>query len=81
MQSVTPAPDSFKNAGEVISQVVYPLASNVARRPPEGNDEASGSPFMSSFPEKEVSIRPSLSAEPTKESCFSAVMPVSGWNQ
>jgi len=41
---------SLKNAGEVQSQAVYPLASKVARRPPEGKDEASGSPLISSLP-------------------------------
>jgi hypothetical protein len=35
-----------------------------------GNDEASGSPCTSSWSEK-----------PASESCFSAVEPVSGWNQ
>ena len=81
MQSVTPAPDSLRKAGEVISQAVYPLASKVALSPPDGKDDASGSPFISSLPENEVSILPSFSALPTKESCFSAVIPVRGWNQ
>ena len=39
---------SFTNAGEVQSHAVYPLASNVARIPPDGNDDASGSPLTSS---------------------------------
>ena len=63
------------------SHAVYPLASNVARRPPEGNDEASGSPFINSLPENSIRTFPfSLGAE-INESCFSAVVPVKGWNQ
>ena len=81
MHSVIPQPDSFKNAGEVISHAVYPLASKVARRPPEGNEEASGSPLISSFPENSVSILPVSSGCATNASCFSAVIPVRGWNQ
>ena len=59
---------------------VYPRASNVARRPPEGKLDASGSPFVSSFPEKSIITQPDLSTV-RKLSCFSAVMPVIGWNQ
>ena len=40
MQRTTPVAPSFKNTGEVISHTVYPLASNVARRPPLGKLEA-----------------------------------------
>ena len=36
MQSVAPAASCLTNAGDVQSQAVYPLASNVARRPPDG---------------------------------------------
>ena len=61
MQSVEPTACSFKKAGLVISHAVYPLASNVALSPPEGNDEASGSPFMSSLPENSIIILPSSS--------------------
>ena len=43
MQSVLPPPISIIKAGELGSQAVYPLASNVARKPPLGNDDASGS--------------------------------------
>ena len=71
---------SLRNAEEVQSQAVYPLASKVARSPPEGKEEASGSPLISSFPENSMITRPSLGAE-IKESCFSAVTPVRGWNQ
>src|SRR3954451_18141034 len=48
--------------------------------PPVGNDDASGSPWMSSLPVKAAIAVPSpVGAK--KESCFSAVEPVSGWNQ
>ena len=40
------------NAGDVGSHAVYPLASNVARNPPLGKLEASGSPLINSFPLK-----------------------------
>ncbi len=48
--------------------------------PPEGKLEASGSPWTSSLPEKVMMAVPSASGS-RKESCFSLVMPVSGWNQ
>ena len=38
-------------AGEVQSHAVYPLASNVALKPPDGKEEASGSPLISSLPD------------------------------
>jgi hypothetical protein len=61
------------------SQAVYPRASNVARSPPDGNELASGSPLTSSLPENSAMAVPSpLGA--MKLSCFSAVMPVIGWN-
>ena len=71
---------SLINAYDVGSHAVYPLASNVARRPPEGNDEASGSPLISSLPENSIITVPSPTGE-IKLSCFSAVIPVIGWNQ
>ena len=71
---------SLKNAGELQSHTVYPLASKVALRPPEGKEEASGSPLISSLPENSMITFPSFGAE-IKESCFSAVTPVRGWNQ
>ena len=46
-----PASSVFRNAGEVQSQAVYPLASKVLRRPPLGKDDASGSPWISCLPE------------------------------
>ena len=52
----------------------------MARRPPEGKEEASGSPRTSSFPENSIMTFPS-SVGLMKLSCFSAVMPVMGWNQ
>jgi len=48
--------------------------------PPDGKLEASGSPFTSSLPRNSAIALPSLVGE-MKLSCFSAVMPVSGWNQ
>ena len=60
--------------------MVYPLASKVARSPPEGKLDASGSPRTSSLPENSMIILPSLSGA-MKLSCFSAVIPVIGWNQ
>ena len=76
MQRVLP----LINAYDVGSHAVYPLASNVARSPPEGKDDASGSPLMSSLPENSMITLPSGAGE-MKLSCFSAVIPVSGWNQ
>ena len=67
-------------AGEVGSHAVYPLASKVALRPPDGKLEASGSPFTSSLPEKSMITSPSPEGV-MKLSCFSAVKPVIGWNQ
>ncbi len=46
--------------------------------PPVGNEEASGSPWISSLPEKPAT-EPPLRSGSKKESCFSAVRPVSGW--
>ena len=71
----------FTNAGDVQSQAVYPLASNVARSPPEGNEEASGSPLINYLPENSIRTFPLSSGAEINESCFSAVTPVSGWNQ
>ena len=71
---------SLRKAGEVQSQAVYPRASKVERRPPDGKEDASGSPRISSLPENSSRIFPS-EVGLMKESCFSAVMPVSGWNQ
>src|SRR3954464_14427809 len=48
--------------------------------PPVGNDEASGSPWVSSLPENSAIAVPSPCGA-LIESCFSAVRPVSGWNQ
>ena len=81
MQRVTPMASSLRKAGEVQSQAVYPLASKVARRPPEGKEEASAYPLISSLPENSMITFPSGPGAEIKESCFSAVTPVSGWNQ
>ena len=48
--------------------------------PPEGKLDASGSPWMSWLPLNFSIALPSPATE-RKASCFSAVMPVSGWNQ
>ena len=66
----------FTNAYEVGSHTVYPRASNVERKPPDGKLEASGSPLINSLPLK-FSITPSPDKE-IKPSCFSAVAPVIG---
>ena len=46
----------------------------------DGKDDASGSPRINSLPENSSTALPSL-VGCRNESCFSAVMPVSGWNQ
>ena len=48
--------------------------------PPDGKLEASGSPRISSLPLNSATALP-RSVGVRNESCFSAVMPVSGWNQ
>ena len=48
--------------------------------PPDGKLDASGSDWMSCEPEKRSIGVPSLSMW-RNASCFSAVAPVSGWNQ
>ena len=80
MQSVAPRSCRARNAGEVGSHAVYPRASNVERMPPLGNDEASGSAWMSWLPEKRWIASPSL-VSVRKASCFSADCPFMGWNQ
>ncbi len=65
MQSVV----STTKAGEETSQAVYPRASNVFLIPPLGKEDASGSCWISSFPEKR-SITPPSSPNSIKPSCF-----------
>ena len=48
--------------------------------PPDGKLEASGSPRINSLPLNSATALP-RSVGVRNESCFSAVMPVSGWNQ
>ena len=48
--------------------------------PPEGKLEASGSPTISWLPENFSMALPSAMGL-RKASCFSALIPVSGWNQ
>ena len=50
-------------------------------RPPDGKEEASGSPLTSSLPENSMSTLPSALGADRNASCFSAVAPVRGWNQ
>ena len=70
---------SLTNAGDVGSHAVYPRAADVARVPPEGKLDASGSPTIRFLP---VSCMMTLSPEGSiKLSCFSAVRLVRGWNQ
>src|SRR5476651_1037776 len=80
IQSVRVLPDSTTNTGLAGFQAVYPRASQVARRPPDGKLEASGSLWMSCAPVN-FSIGFVLSSKLRKASCFSAVRPVCGWNQ
>ena len=52
--------------------------------PPEGNEEASGSLWISCEPRKRSSTLSSpgmVTLRSMNESCFSAVSPVIGWNQ
>ena len=79
MQRVAPFPCLLMKAGLVGSHAVYPRASNVQRRPPEGKLEASGSLTIRFLPEKLMIGSMPLGSR--KESCFSAVEPVMGWNQ
>ena len=71
---------SRMKTGEVGSQAVYPRASKVARIPPDGKLDASGSCCTRFLPSK-VSIIPPLPSYSINESCFSAVDSVKGWNQ
>ena len=80
MQRVVVSTSFRKKAGLVQSQTVYPLASKVALKPPEGKEEASASERTNSLPENSSMTFPS----PTglkNASCFSAVIPDKGWNQ
>ncbi len=79
-QSVFPFGPSITKIGLDGSQAVYPRASNVLRMPPDGNEDASGSLWMSWAPLKRSMGCPS-SSKVRKASCFSAVRPVCGWNQ
>src|SRR5262249_38613202 len=69
MHRVVPLGFSRMNAGLVGSHAVYPRASKVARMPPDGKLEASGSPLISSLPLNSASAPPpSVGAK--NESCF-----------
>ncbi len=68
---------SLTKAGEVQSHAVYPLASKVTLKPPDGNDDASGSPLISSLLENSIIALPSLVGV-KNESCLPAVIPVIG---
>src|SRR4030095_6502573 len=80
IHKVFPLPISIINAGDEGSHAVYPLASNVARKPPLGKDDASGSCCINASPSNCSIGVPSLFMV-KNESCFSAVVPVNGWNQ
>ncbi len=66
--------------GDEGSHAVYPLASKVFLSPPLGNEDASGSCWHSTFPVNDSMASPGPEGW-MKESCFSAVSPVRGWNQ
>ncbi len=68
------------NAGEVGSHAVYPRASKVARSPPDGKEDASGSPLTSALGEKSSTISP-LPVGSMNASCLPAEILLSGWNQ
>ena len=76
MQRVVP----MMNGALLGSQRVYPRASKVERMPPLGKLEASGSCWTSRLPSKR-SMAPPRPSGWMKLSCFSAVLPVKGWNQ
>src|SRR6185369_2391589 len=78
--NVLPFGPSITKMGLDGSQAVYPRASNVLRMPPDGNEDASGSLWMSWAPLNRSIGIPS-SSKVRKASCFSAVSPVCGWNQ
>ena len=77
MTSVAPFGLTSSQGGEVGSHAVYPRASKVERMPPDGKLEASGSPRINSLPLNSATALP-RSVGVRNESCFSAVMPVSG---
>ena len=67
----------MRKDGVVGSHAVYPRASNVERMPPEGKEDASGSPRINIFPENSLKTWPS-GVGARNASCFSAVNPVMG---
>src|ERR1051325_4481531 len=80
MHSVRTPAHSAMNTGLAGFQAVYPRASHVARKPPDGKLDASGSDWISCSGVKDSIGESSLSSV-RKASCFSAVSPVCGWNQ
>ena len=74
--------DLSKLAANVYGENVFSTAVQRQRLPKEvyRKLEASGSPWISSLPENSAIAVPSPEGL-KKESCFSAVSPVSGWNQ
>ena len=78
MQRIAPAASLRTNAGDDISHAVYPLASKVALSPPDGKEDASDSPLIRFLPDSSMRTVPSSLGADMKESCFSAVVPVSG---
>src|SRR5688500_13736408 len=80
IHKVLPCPISIIKAGEEGSHAVYPRASNVARKPPLGKEDASGSCWINASPSNcSIAVPSPLIVK--NESCFSAVLPVNGWNQ
>ena len=77
MHNVLPSPISIINAGDDGSQAVYPRASKVARKPPLGKEDASGSCCIKAAPSNS-SIGVPSPFKVKNESCFSADKPVSG---
>ena len=65
---------------EAAFQKVCPCAEKVEQSPPDEKLEESASPLANSFPEKFIIILPCSFLE-IKLSCFSALIPINGWNQ
>ena len=76
----TPSPLTHALESEGIDVHYEARALSVARDPPEGKEDASGSPTISDLPVSCI-----MTASPPtgsiKLSCFSAVRLVKGWNQ
>src|SRR6185312_17060712 len=80
MHRVRAPVDSTMKTGLAGFQAVYPRASHVARSPPDGKLDASGSLWINCSPVND-SMGWRSSSNDRNASCFSAVRPVCGWNQ